>query len=202
MSISPTSGGQASKDQYFQNLIMYRNGKLDSLWGSMLPKICITSKKGLNKSCSELNFVQKSPWDMSISPTSGVGRLQRSVHLKSYNVQKQKSPQDPLPVETDICAYWLFCTKFKSEQLSFEASFDVMRIFGSVDPKSESNFPFLYIIRFQIYWSLELPSSTRGGDRHMRLGTFLYKIQFRTTFILSFFWRTAYFWHHWAPKWI
>ncbi len=33
--------------------------------------------------------------------------------------------------------------------------FDVMRIFGIVEPQSESNFPFLYIIIFQIYWSLE-----------------------------------------------
>ncbi len=35
----------AFKDQYVQNLIMYKNGKLDSLWGSMQPKIHITSKK-------------------------------------------------------------------------------------------------------------------------------------------------------------
>ncbi len=48
-----------SKDQYIWNLIMYKNGKLDSLWGSMLPKIRITSKKASNNSCSELNFVQK-----------------------------------------------------------------------------------------------------------------------------------------------
>ncbi len=40
---------------------------------------------------------------MSISPRSGVGGLQRSVHLKSYNAQKWKSPLAPLLVETDIC---------------------------------------------------------------------------------------------------
>ncbi len=34
-----------SKDQYVRNHIMYRSGKLDSLWVSMLPKIRITSKK-------------------------------------------------------------------------------------------------------------------------------------------------------------
>ncbi len=51
-----------SKDQYIWNLIMYKNGKLDSLWGSTMPKICISSKKASNKSCSELNFVQKSQW--------------------------------------------------------------------------------------------------------------------------------------------
>ncbi len=40
-------------------------------------------------------------------------------------------------------------------------------------------------------WFLVLCSSTRGGDRHMRLRTSLYAIQFRTTFIrslLAIFW--------------
>ncbi len=37
--------------------------------------------------------------------------------------------------EIDICApRGLFCTKFKSEQLLFDAFFHVMRIFGSVEP--------------------------------------------------------------------
>ncbi len=38
---------------------MYRNG--NSFWGSVLPIIRITSKKGSNESCLELNFIQKSP---------------------------------------------------------------------------------------------------------------------------------------------
>ncbi len=38
-------------------------------------------------------------------------------------------------------------------------------------------------IIFQLYQSFASPSSTLGGDRHMRSQTFLYKIQFRTTFI-------------------
>ncbi len=44
-----------------------------------------------------------------------------------------------------------FCMKFNSEQLLFETFFEVMRIFGSIRPQSEYNFPFLYIIRFQTY---------------------------------------------------
>ncbi len=48
MSMSRTSGARGSKDQYVWNIIMYRNGKLDSLWGSMLPKICIISKNPSN----------------------------------------------------------------------------------------------------------------------------------------------------------
>ncbi len=62
-----------SKDQYVWNLIMYRNVHLDSLYGLTLPKICMISKEASNKSCSELNFVQKSSGCiMSISPRSGV----------------------------------------------------------------------------------------------------------------------------------
>ncbi len=76
------------KDQYVWNLIMYRNVNLGSLYGSALLKIRI-SKKASNKSCLELNFVQKSSWaHISISPRSGDRGLQRSVCLKSYNVQK------------------------------------------------------------------------------------------------------------------
>ncbi len=44
------------------------------LWGSTLPKIRITSKKASNKSCLELNFIQKSLGvHMSISTTSRAG---------------------------------------------------------------------------------------------------------------------------------
>ncbi len=46
-------------------------------------------KKASNKSCLKLNFLQKSPRvHMSTSFQSAGRRLQRSVCLKSYNVQK------------------------------------------------------------------------------------------------------------------
>ncbi len=52
-------------------------------------KITHYMKKASNKSCSELNFIQKSPGlHMSISPTSGAIGLQR-VSLKSYYAQKR-----------------------------------------------------------------------------------------------------------------
>ncbi len=51
----------SSKDQYVNNLIIYRNWILDSLRGLTLPKTCITLKKDSNKSCAELNFIRKSP---------------------------------------------------------------------------------------------------------------------------------------------
>ncbi len=58
-----------------------------------------------------------------------------------------------------------------------------MRIFGSIKPQTVSTFPFLYIIIFQRGKSFDPPSSTPGRDRRMRSGSFLYEIQFRTTFI-------------------
>ncbi len=62
-----------------------------------------------------------------------------------------------------------------------------MRIFGSIEPLNECLLPFLYSIILQPYQSFELPSSTPGGDRQMRSRTFLEEIQFRTTFIVSFY---------------
>ncbi len=43
--LPPQGGARGSKDQYVWNLIIYRNGKLDSLWGPTLPKILIKSKQ-------------------------------------------------------------------------------------------------------------------------------------------------------------
>ncbi len=160
---------------------------MDSLWDSTLPKIHIISKKASNKSCSKLNFIQKSlRAHTSIYRTSEAAGLQRSVYLKSYNVHKWKSPPTSTPGwDVHVCSLtFLYEIQFRTTFIW--TFFDVMHIFGSVEPQSESNFPFLYIIRFQIYWSLELPSSTCGGDRHMCLGTFLYEIQFRITLIWSF----------------
>ncbi len=42
--------------------------------------------------------------------------------------------------------------------------------------------------------------STTGKDRHIRSRTFSYEIQFRTTFIWSFFWSDAYFLLRRAPN--
>ncbi len=43
------------------------------------------------------------------------------------------------------------------------AFFDATRIFGGIEPQTESASPFLYIIIFQRWESLETLSSTRGG---------------------------------------
>ncbi len=44
------------------------------------------------------------------------------------------SPLAPLPVEIKICAHWLFCRKFNSEQFCFEAFFIIISIFCSIQP--------------------------------------------------------------------
>ncbi len=62
-----------------------------------------------------------------------------------------------------------------------------MHIFGSIEPSSESNLPSLNINKISDTLIFGAPSSTRGGDRHKRLRTFLNKIQFQITFTWSFF---------------
>ncbi len=59
----------------------------------------------------------------------------------------------PIWGEIDIYTKGLFCPKFDSKKLSFEPFFGIMRIFGSVQPKSECNFPFLYNLIFKPYLS-------------------------------------------------
>ncbi len=77
--------------------------------------------------------------------------------------------------------------------------FDAMGIFGSVEPLIESTFPFFYII----IWYLSSPLTPLWvGDRHIHSRTFLYEIQFQTTFIWTFFWCDAYLWQRRATNWI
>ncbi len=77
--------------------------------------------------------------------------------------------------------------KFNSKQLLFEAFLHVMRIFGSAEPYIECILPFLYNIIFQLYQFFEPLSSTpREEDRHMRLRTFLYAIQFKQLLFEAF----------------
>ncbi len=57
---------------------MYKNGKIDSVWGSMLPKKIRIWENSSNKSCSALNSLKKSQWvHMSISFRNGATGLQR-----------------------------------------------------------------------------------------------------------------------------
>ncbi len=50
-SIFPRSGARGSTDCHVSNIIMYRNKKVVSLEGSMLPKLSPVSKNASSKSC-------------------------------------------------------------------------------------------------------------------------------------------------------
>ncbi len=79
------------KDCYISNIILYWNGKVDSVWGSPQIKIRIISENASNKSCWALNFEQKSQWaHMSIFPSNEARGLQRLVRFKYYIVLKWK----------------------------------------------------------------------------------------------------------------
>ncbi len=70
----------------------------------------------------------------------------------------------PLCGEIDLCAARLFFMKLNYKQRIFESFLDAMLIFDSVDPWSESTFPFFYIIIFQkcvIFRTLLLHSGGR-----------------------------------------
>ncbi len=71
---------------------------------------------------------------------------------------------------------WPLQKKKKKNCRKIESFFDVIGIFGSGEPYSESAFPFQYIIIFQTYQYLEPPSSTPVGDRHMRPLTLVQEI--------------------------
>ncbi len=67
--------------------IMYWIGKVDSFYGSTLPKIPILSKNDSNKNCSELNFLQKHGGCVSLSPTGvklGVFKDCTCFNIKMY----------------------------------------------------------------------------------------------------------------------
>ncbi len=66
-----------------------------------------------------------------------------------------------------VCASWHFCMKFNAQRLLIKAFLDIMRTFGSVEAQSKTTLPFLNIIIFQWWQSLEAPSFTPGGDRRM-----------------------------------
>ncbi len=93
---------------------------------------------------------------MSVPPPSSGARSSKDdmveksscIFLFLYNLIFKpyylSSPLPPLQGKIDICPRGLFCPKFDAKKLLFEAFFIIMHIFGSVLPKNECNFPFLY----------------------------------------------------------
>ncbi len=54
-------------------------------------------------------------------------------------------PGSTLGGRQTICAHGLSCMKFNFKQILFSAFFDVMHIFGCVEPQTESTFPLVHI---------------------------------------------------------
>ncbi len=97
---------------------------------------------------------------------------------------------------------WTFLYKIQFEQLLFEA-FCVWRVFlAALSRKLIAFCPFSTISYFNhTNFSNPLAPLWRS-DRRMHSRTFLYEIQFRTTFNWSFFSCDAYFWQCWALNWM
>ncbi len=111
-------------------------------------------KKCINQCCNSVcrkeNVVRYMPrwWQFKGLPNNLLswGRNQRMFYgLKSSKRSFSKYLWKKL---IDICAHWFFCTKFNSQQLLFEQFFDIIDNFRSVQPESESTFPFQYSIMF------------------------------------------------------
>ncbi len=93
--------------------------------------------------------------------------FQHNITFETY--QPLKPLSFTLEGGRQVCHY--FCIEFNAQQLLSEPFLDTMRIFGSIEPSSESTFLLFYIIIFRTYQSLYPPGSTRGGGgdgRHMR----------------------------------
>ncbi len=71
------------------------------------------------------------------------------LYIIIFQTWETFEPSSSTPVVDGHISSWNFCTKFNDKQLLFQTFFDVMHIFGSVEPQTESTFPVLYIIIFQ-----------------------------------------------------
>ncbi len=114
----------ASKGSHFRNIKAYKNGKVESLYCSTLPKIHIKSKISSNKRCSELNFVQKSQWmRMSISPRSMELRGSKDWHfwnIKMYKNGKVDSLLAPTLPKIHIMFKKMFQIKVVQNYISYK----------------------------------------------------------------------------------
>ncbi len=100
--------------------------------------------------------------------------MEKYIHFfQPYHLSRSLAP---LWGKIDICPCGLFCLKFDDEKLLFKALFRILRIFGSIQPKSECIFPLLYNFIFRPY-HLSIPLAPLWErERHMPWGTFLSEI--------------------------
>ncbi len=161
------------KIAYIWNIILFKNRKVDSIWYS-------------SQWCQKYALYPKIILQIKVVehwiPYKKVSEEHTSISLQSGTMG--------------------LCMEFNASRLLFEAFFHITRIFGSVESQTESTFPFQYNIIFKKFQPLGPLSSTLEGGRHVHSLTFLYRIQWSTTFIGTIFAYNAYFWQRWVPKWI
>ncbi len=121
MSTSPRSGARGSKDSHLCKIIVYKNGKVDSVWDSTLPKIRIASKKALNNSCLKLNSEQKRCdayfWQCRAPNWIYVPVF---VYIIIFQIRESfKPPSSTLEGDRHMRSR-IFCTKFNFKQLLFK----------------------------------------------------------------------------------
>ncbi len=118
-------------------------------------------------------------WSKSFFSILGHCNILKTTNLWTHLV--------PLQAKLDICTCKIFCRKFKSQQLLFEAFFNIIGIFSSTDSLSESTFPFQYIVIFETWQSLEPDSSIPRGDKRVRRLSFCRKFNSQQLLFDAFF---------------
>ncbi len=113
------------KDQYVRNLIMYRNGKLDSPWASTLSKICSILKKNVKIFWNRISYKKVCESICLFPPRVELWGTKGLPFLNFWNVN-----QNIVTLMGEINMHSrAFLYKFNSEPLLFEAFFDKMCIF-------------------------------------------------------------------------
>ncbi len=119
--------------------------------------------------CTKFN-AQQLLFEAFFNITDSFGSVEHELNLLSHfsAIEYLKhinfwSPLAPLLGTIDMCAQGLYCTKFNSQQLLFEAFFNIIGSFGSVEPWTESTFPFQYNKIFETYQFLELLAPLLGA---------------------------------------
>ncbi len=127
----------------------------------MPTKLLIISKRASNKSCWELNFYEKHSGRTYLSPPGvDLEATQKWMQFPFLyklitNPYHLSSPLAPLWGET--YAFTDFFFEIRCRKTFIWSFFGIWHIFGSVQPKSEYIFPFLYNLIFQL----------NTGDNHV-----------------------------------
>ncbi len=101
---------------------------------------------------------------------------QRFLHVQVFNYHRESYMR---PVS--------FCTKLNSEQFLFKAFFNIMQIFGSVEPLSKSIFLFQHMIIFQRWQSsVFVASQLHSCGRYALIEFFIQNLMLNNFYLKHF----------------